>query len=254
MSGEDGYTSYHTSLLKGVSLSDYGRVKSNLKLLQVISRKVGLAMGGKHMEQHLSTIIVILDAVLEHLPADARMPIDKQTQQLIDKWVDRNSQTARASTSSTLVNLMDGLARELVVKILSQKNMGDYHKHPEFEDREISGWPKGKSIEVKVFRDPEYATTFFLTKPYKAKKVQRLEIILTAGQLHTLFNRYCKNKGLKNPFDNPISLGCRISSDRKIMKLAGWEYVQGGNPEKITYKRKGGYDHWRFSKIINGIA
>ncbi len=220
--------------------------------------------------EHLCTIIVILEAVLEYIPVDAKIPIDKQTQTLVDKWIDYHEDQAKQSelTSSTLVNLMDGLAQEIVVKIRGQKepNQINYQEHPEFEFRTISGWPEGKKVEVKIFHDPEYITTFFLTRPYKAPKneadpdawldddkVQRLEFILTAGQLHTLFNRYCKNQGSKNSYDNPTSLGSRIANDKKVMEQAGWEYVQGDNPEKLTYKRKGGYDHWRFSKVINTI-
>jgi len=217
--------------------------------------------------EHLCTIIVIIEAVLEYLPIDAKIPIEKQTQLLVDKWVLYHEDQAKQSelTSSTLVNLMDGLAQEIVVKIRGQKELS-YQEHPEFEGRSIPGWPEGKKVEVKVFNDPEYLTQFFLTKPYKAPrnkedddfwldddKVKRLEFILTSGQLHTLFNRYCKNQGSKNAYDNPTSLGSRIANDKKVMEQAGWEYVQGDNPEKLTYKRKGGYDYWRFSKVINAI-
>jgi DNA primase len=220
--------------------------------------------------EHLCTIIVIIEAALEYLPIDAKMPIEKQMMGLVDKWVNYHEDQAKQSelTSNTLVNLMDGLAQEIVVKIRGQKepNQINYQEHPEFEFRKIPGWPEDKKVEVKVFHDPEYITTFYLTRPYKAPKndedvdswldddqVQRLEFILTAGELHTLFNRYCKNQGNKNPYDNPTSLGSRAACDKKVMAMAGWEYVQGDNPEKLTYKRKGGYDHWRFSKVINAI-
>ena len=223
--------------------------------------------------EHLCTIIVIIEAVLEYLPIDAKLPIEKQMQLLVDKWVNYHEDQAKQSelTSSTLVNLMDGLAQEIVVKIRGRRDGhrdGDlsYQPHPEFERRAIAGWPEGRPVEVKAFHDPEYITTFFLTRTYKAPpkegdndawleddKVQRLEFILTSGELHTLFHLYCKRLGSKNPYDNPTSLGSRIANDRKIMYQAGWEYVQGDNPEKQTFKRKGGYDYWRFSKVINAI-
>ena len=223
--------------------------------------------------EHLCTIIVIIEAVLEYLPIDDKLPIEKQMQLLVDKWVNYHEDQAKQSelTSSTLLNLMDGLAQEIVVKIRGRHEGhkdGDlsYQHHTEFEHRAIAGWPEGRPVEVKEFHDPEYITTFFLTRPYRAPKndddpeawldddkVQRMEFILTAGQLHTLFNRYCKNQGSKNAYDNPMSLGSRIANDRKVMEQAGWEYVRGDNPEKLTYKRKGGYDHWRFSKVINAI-
>jgi hypothetical protein len=104
-----------------------------------------------------------------------------------------------------------------------------------------------------------------LTSPYDAprdeeddnwfdvSKSQRLEFIVTSAQLHTLFNRYCANQHTKNAYENPTSLGSRIANDKKVMEKGGWEYVQGDKPDKLTYKRKGGYDYWRFSKIISAI-
>ncbi len=228
--------------------------------------------------EHLCTIIVILEAVLEHLPLENNaqpgwvipkgLPIEKQTQLLVDRWINYHEDQAKQSelTSNTLLNLMDGLAQEIVVKIRGQKDAISYQNHTEFEFRRIAGWPSGEPVQVKVYDDPEYITTFYLTKPYRAPrnddtdafwleddKVQRLEFILSAQQLHTLFNRYCKTQGTKNPYDNPTSLGSRAASDKKVMEQAGWEYVQGDNPDKLTYKRKNGTDHWRFSKVINAI-
>jgi hypothetical protein len=181
--------------------------------------------------------------------------IVEETQLLLDTLVTSHDYGARDSnlTSNILVHLMDGLAKEIVIKIRRQKEL-KYQEHQEFKFRKISGWPEGIKLMVKVYHDKEYLTTFFLTRPYKMpQKFQRLEIILTARELYTLLNQYSKKQGSKNPYKNPMSVGCRCAKNKKAMEQAGWEYVQGDNPDKLTYKRKGGYDHWRFSKVINAI-
>jgi hypothetical protein len=216
--------------------------------------------------EHLCTICVILEVVLEYIPIDAGKSPESQAAAIVDKWIQYHEDQAKQAeiTSNTLLNLMDGLAQEIVVKIRGRQDL-PYQEHPEFELRTVTGWPAGKKIEVKVFDDPEYLTAFYLTRPYDAPrdaedddwfdlaKSQRLEFILTSAQLHTLFNRYCGNQHTKNSYENPTSLGSRIANDKKVMEKGGWEYVQGDNPDKLTYKRKGGYDYWRFSKVINAI-
>jgi hypothetical protein len=162
------------------------------------------------------------------------------------------------------LSLMNGLAQEVAIKIRGhQEQELQYQEHPEFEARQIVGWPADKKVEVKVFNDPEYITTFYLSRTYDApimkgdddwpERKQRLEFILTSAQLHTLFNRYCAAQHTKNPYENPTSLGSRIACDMEVMEKGGWEYVRGADSSKLTYKRKGGYDHWRFSKIISAI-
>jgi DNA primase len=206
--------------------------------------------------------------VLEYLPIDKEKSPETQAVALVDKWIGYHEDQAKQTeiTSNTLLNLMDGLAQEIAIKIRGHKEPElSYQEHKEFEDRMIDGWPEGKKVEVKVYQDPEYLTTFYLTRPYESKrddddddwfdqeKSQRLEFILTSAELHTLFNRYTANQHTKNSYENPTSLGSRIACDKKVMERGGWEYVQGSKPDKLTYKRKGGYDYWRFSKVINAI-
>ncbi len=186
------------------------------------------------LTERLSTICLILEDVIKYLP--------------------KNQASQMEITSNTLLKFMDGLAHEITIKIRGHQDL-PYQNHPEFEDRMIAGWPAGRNVEVKIYDDPEYQTTFYLTRPYDAPRAkrQRLEFIVTSAELHTIFNRYCANQHVKNAYENSTSLGSRIANDHKVMEKSGWEYVRGVNPDKLTYKRKGGYNYWRFSKEINAI-
>ena len=220
----------------------------------------------KELDKKLSSIAKILahkilEAVLESLPVDKEKSPDTLAIAIVDKWIVHLKDHAKpaAIKSNRLMNLMDGLAHEIAIKIRGHHDPRElsYQEHPEFKNRNIQGWTKGQKVEVKVFRDPEYLTTFYLTRSFDSPngmgKIHLLEFILTSAQLHTVFTRYCANQHTKNRYKNSTSLGSCLANYRKVMEKGGWEYVRGRNLNKLTYKRKGGYDYWRFSKVINAI-
>jgi len=216
--------------------------------------------------EHLTMIITTLEAVLEYLPLPGKedQPIAKQAELLADRWITYHEDQAREAeiTSNTLLTLMDGLAQEIIIKIRGNKDGLDYQHHPEFEDRIIDPEKPDLRLKVKVYQDPEYLHEFFLTEPYEAlseesnewmERYQRLEFIIHSAQLHTILNRYSYRQGSRNPYENAYALGSRTANDHKVMKQGGWEYVQGKDKDKLTYKRSAGKDWWRFSKKINPI-
>lgn len=214
--------------------------------------------------EHLCTIIVILEALLEYLPIpDVEGGTDKQAIALVDRWISYHEDQAQQAeiTSNTLLVLMDGLAKEISIKIRGQHDL-QYQNHPEFEDRVLDPQDPDRRFKVKVFADHEYQETFYLSEPYDqlskepglwAERVQRLEFIITSAELHTLLSRYCyKGQGQRNPYENPYALGSRIANDHKVMVMGGWEYVTRSS-DSLTFKRIRGKDHWRFSKEIIAI-
>jgi hypothetical protein len=213
--------------------------------------------------EHLCTIIVILEALLDYLPVpDIDGGPDRQAIALVDRWISYHEDQAQQAeiTSNTLLVLMDGLAKEISIKIRGRQDL-QFQEHPEFEHRIVDPRDPQKRTKVKTFEDHEYKETFYLTESYEklseesnlwTERVQRLEFIITSAELHTLLNRYCYGQGQRNPYENPYALGSRIANDHKVMTKGGWEYVTRSG-DKLTYKRVGGKDHWRFSKEISAI-
>jgi DNA primase len=218
--------------------------------------------------EHICTMMIILEALLEHLPYKKDMSIKNQASELLDRWIsywnEQESQTA--ISSNTLLTLMDGLAKEVCVKIRGRGKDLLYQKHPEFS----APYPNycdesespGEGREVKIYDDPEYLETFFLTEPYEElsedetefiENFQRFEVIISSAELFTLLNRYCANQHIRNPFDNPTSLGARISNDKAIMEKGGWEYIHY-KKDRIQYKKIAGNWYWRFSKKIRAMV
>jgi DNA primase len=213
-------------------------------------------------------MMIILEALLEHIPWKKDTSVKSQASELLDRWIsywnEQESQTA--ISSNTLLTLMDGLAKEICVKIRGRGKDIDYQYHPEFsapypnycDETTLSG----EGSKVKVYDDPEYLETFFLTESHEElsedeiefmENFQRLEVIISSAELFTLLNRYCANQHIRNPFDNPTSLGARISNDKSIMEKGGWQYIRY-KKDRIQYKKIGGNWVWRFSKKIKAIA
>lgn len=213
--------------------------------------------------EHICTMMVILEALLEYMPWKKETPVKTQAMDLLDRWVSYQDEQehSTAITSNTLLNLMDGLEREIRIKIKGRGSDLQYQQHKEFESPYPGFFVEDAhkdGVEVKIYDDPEYLETFYLTEEIEelseesdqfTERVQRLEFIIKASDLYTLFNRYCKNQSIRNPFENPTSLGARISNDRDVMKRAGWTYVSRTNGQ-LQYKKIHGNWFWRFSKRI----
>jgi DNA primase len=217
--------------------------------------------------EHICTMMVILEALLEHLPWNKTMPVNQQAAELLKKWVTywNEQESETALSSNTLLTLLDGLAKEVCIKIRGKgkEYLTNTQWHPEFAQPYPNycndSAPRGEGSEVIIFDDPEYMETFFLTEvrdepedesgdEFMVRR-QRLEFIITAKDLYTLLNRYCANQHIRNPFDNPTSLGARISNDMAILKKGGWEFIQRRKEVK-QYKKIDGNWNWRFSKKI----
>ncbi len=208
--------------------------------------------------EHICTMLLILEGLLKYIPLrnDSREP-KAQGADILGKWIETWEEEAKqtAISSNTLLTFMDGLAKEVIVKMRGKGQRDERHEygmelqsHPEFSDE----------TAVYVYEDPEYLETFFLTETDadgdeygNTVEVQYFEFILSAKDLWGLFNRYCANQHIRNPFENPTSLGARISNDQGVMESAGWKYINNGNRKQ--YKKIGGDWYWRFQKKVRKV-
>ncbi|MDO8282563.1 MAG: CHC2 zinc finger domain-containing protein [Thermodesulfovibrionia bacterium] len=220
--------------------------------------------------EHICMMMIILESLLEHIPWKKETPIKTQASMILKHWIEswNEQESQTAVDSSTLLNVMDGLAKEVYIKIRGKGlNSITYQSHPEFEapypNLSGEGSYKGEGIGVYIFDDPEYMETFYLTEKMDdadsddpddfLEQVQRLEIIIPAADLYTLLNRYCANQHTRNPFDGPTALGARISNDKHILQKGGWDIVSKKKGQ-MQYKKVRGKWYWRFSKKLRPIV
>jgi len=196
------------------------------------------------MNEHLSMILLVLEGILEHIPWRPDTPIKKQSSELLAKWISYQEEQAHqtAITSNDLVTIMDGLAKEVMIKIRGHENLNYQPK-------------KGFDCNVLIFNDPEYRETFYLTEEIEEDSddpalgfkitVQRLNFIMSAADLWRLFNKYCAHEHTRNPFENPTALGSRLANDKDTMEAGEWKYHTG--KDRLQYKKVMGHWHWRLS-------
>lgn len=201
----------------------------------------------ERMNEHICMMLLLLEGILEHIPygKDAAVPVKKQAEEILERWITEFEAQAHetAITSNTLLGHMDGLAKEIRIKMRAVEKM-DYVDEKEFDRK------------VKVYLDPEYHTTFYLSETEEElgedgeETVQYLDFIVTAAELYTLFNRYCANQHTRNPFDGPAALGARIRNDKDTLEKGGWRFVSRRQELAPHYKKVQGHWYWRFSKKI----
>lgn len=200
--------------------------------------------------EHLCTIILVLEALLEYLPIpNSPDPVEKQATKIVDQWIEYHEEQARdtESTSNSLLGAIEGLANEIITKIRGRSGRN-------YEKREEAEQP------VYVYEDPEYRQVFLLTEPkdevlepnkkmpFDEKEVscQRLEFVLDTRKLDEIIQRYCSNISKKNPFENATALSYRIRDSRPVLEDDGWSII--GNFKKIGNTR-----YWKFSKLIKEL-
>lgn len=215
----------------------------------------------RRANEFLSTILVILEAVLEFIPyypkgsaGEGERPA-VQARDLLKRWIAYWDELAdeTAVTSNTILNLLDGLAREVYAEMRSK--VDTWAAHPDYDE------------EVFPYRHPEYLLEFVKTGareiPYAeavetdleevGQKVHYFEFVASSAELHAVINRFCKNNGIKNPFDNPSTLGSRISNDRKLLEKGGWNLVTSAGKEPYFRIRNTGR-WWKFSKRLDQVG
>lgn len=200
----------------------------------------------ERMNEHICMMLMVLEGLLEFIPysKDPDEPIKKQAEVILEHWISEFEEqaTQTAITSNTLLTLMDGLAKEVHIKVRGKNN-------EELPYQTVSNhFPDGQL--VKVFSDPEYLEDFYITQPREEEDDEdlladyyRIEFVVTSADLYTVFNRFCANQHMRNPFENPTALGARISNDRAIIEKADWAIT-------YPYKKIKGHNYWRFSKKI----
>ena len=209
----------------------------------------------ERMNEHLCTMMIILEALLEYMPANPDMDVRKQASMMLRDWINYQDEQAAETeiTSNTLLTLMDALQKEICIKIRGRKDTLIWEEdHQYFKD----------DCKVVVFDDPEYMETFYLTETtpckdhtdeesYMTDLVQRFEVIVSSAELSIVFDRFCKNISKRNPFDNPGALGARIGNDKGVMLKGGWKYIESPKDTVAPrFKKVKGTYYWRFSKEI----
>ena len=203
----------------------------------------------ERMNEHLCTMMVILEALLEYIPIDnSENDCRKQASIMLKDWINHQEKQAEetAVDSNVLITFLNGVMNEVLIR-MKGKNI-DYEEHPLFED-----------CAVKVYLDEVFMHQFYLTEKvlcedhenedtYMKKEEQRFEMVVSSAELNRIFDLLCKGVR-KNHFDNPTALGHRITNDLSLLNKNGWNNI---TTEKWApkFKKQNGVYYWKFSKVL----
>jgi DNA primase len=202
-------------------------------------------------DEFLATLMLMLEKLLKYVPYydpedfmfGTPEEMSEATKEIRNAWISyQNSKARETETSSnTIVKLLDGLMREYILKMKDLPP--EYHK--DYDD------------DVFTYLHQDYNLEVVKTKAETLKDEQtgelytraHMEFVSTSGDIVYAMDRFCKNNGIKNPYDKASVFVSRLRNDRELLRRSGWELVSREGCEPYYTKRQG-ERYWKFRKVI----
>ena len=200
--------------------------------------------------EFLALLLLILDKLLVYLPLRPRNLADPRetkadAEEICNAWIlDQNRKTSdMESSSSCILKLLDGLAWE------HQSYRRTHNLTPQIH----LVYPES----VYVIEHPLYGIEVIETRPEdyfdalndEIIKRSMLEFVATSVMVVDIFDRYCKQRGIRNPFKDAAIFGARLKNDLSVLKKSGWELVTKPGIEPY-YRIAKGNRFFKFRKLI----
>lgn len=187
----------------------------------------------RRLDEYLSILMLILNKVIKYVPFynedDFAFGIDTGETDIRKAWIEYQNTTAQdnETSSNSIIKMLDGLVREYAAK------MKDLAPAPHLDYRDDEGKPR----DVFAYTHPEYLIEMIKTVQARLEDDQGtvytkayLEFLATPTDLVIAFDRWCRNNGQRNPYENVSVFGQRFKTERTLLPKAGWEIVI--NPKK----------------------
>jgi len=198
-------------------------------------------------DEYLATLMLMLEQILVHIPYyevdDFMHGIESGGKEIREAWIEyQNIKAKETETSSnTIIKLLDGLVRECMMKMRDLE--------PEY--------CKDYNDKVFVYEHPEYMINIIKTlgetitdeesgEPYTQSYI---EFMASSGDIVAAFDRFCKNSGLRNPYETASVFASRLRNDHVLLKKSGWELITREGCEPY-YKKCKGSRIWKFRKTL----
>jgi len=202
--------------------------------------------------EFLSLLLVILESVVKHIPYYDKNHVaygeGADVKDILDGWIRyQNELAAETGTSgNSILNILDGIIR-VVDQEMKTKTDLTHVPHPDFE------------MEVYEYTHNIYGITMLKSMDQSCTVVDedgshpgRMKIFqfeATSAHLHDIINRYCREVGTRNPYENPTVLGCRIKNDLTFIERGGWKVV-GKADGQLHFKTVHGLKVYKFRKEV----
>jgi DNA primase len=174
-------------------------------------------------DEYLALLMLVLEKLLRHIPLYGEDDFLQGADEAAVRraWVEYQHGRAREmeTSSNTILKLLDGLAREYLLKMRALAP-------------EQPGAPHGYNGDVTIFTHEEYHLEALKSQAETieedgGEKYSRafFEFQGTSSDLCAAFDRYCRNQGIRNPYSTAAIFGARLRNDRHLLEKGGWELV-----------------------------
>lgn len=198
-------------------------------------------------DEYLSTLMLMLEKMLKHIPwygtDDLLYGIETGDKDIRKAWIEYQDSKAQDTeiSSNTIVKLLDGLVMEYINK------MKDIQATPHI----------GYQGEIFVYTHPEYLLEIIKTKgeTFEDEETREvytrsyIEFTASSFDIVNAFDKFCKNSGIKNPYDKASVFGSRLKNDVFVLKKNNWELITRTGFEPYFTKIHG-ERFWRFRKTF----
>jgi DNA primase len=260
--GNEGY--YETEIIRGIKRKRDLILSAMLKFTQscllpnidtchdfvIVLRKDFKGHSKERSNEFLALLMMILEKLMEYLPLygpdDLLYKIESGEKEIRDAWISEQNRKSRDTevSSNNILKLLDGLVREYLL-FLREKKVS-----PE--------WKSEYSTEVFVLDHPEYGMTMIKTKPEEitdqtsGEKYTRsyIEFVAQSKDIVAVFDRFCRNNGLRNPYESAAVFGARLRNDMGMMKKGGWELVTKEGKDGPYFRSVKGVNYFKFRNTL----
>lgn len=203
----------------------------------IILRKEYKGHAKERTNEYMALLMMILERILVYIPFyDDDMKAMAfgiedgiESKEIRQAWIEEQNSKAKENevTSNNIMKLLDGLVLEYTQK--NKNNMKEPIPVHGYDDK------------VFVLDHPEYGFEMIKTKPEKREDkgesftIAFIDFEVTSAELVYAFDRFCRNNGIKNPYESAAVFGARLGNDLPLMKKGGWELIT--KKEDVTHYR-----------------
>ncbi len=199
------------------------------------------------MNEYLALLMLILDKVLPYMPFygedDVNYGMDSGAKEIRKAWITTQDAQAKETevSSNTIMKLLDGIIRECTMRM----------KEIDVKTEDVSGYDE----PMFYYRHPEYGLHLFKSRATNFMEDDEgysksyIEFEATSKDIVFAFDKFCRNNGLKNPYNTGAVFGSRLKNDVKLLQKGGWELItkEGIEPYAKVVK---GRRFYKFRHVI----
>jgi DNA primase len=201
-------------------------------------------------DEYLALLMLILGKLIKYVPVygpgEFLQGVETGEKEIREAWISFQNTKARETetSSNSIIKLLDGLVREYIDKMRHIEPDVD----PETQEKSYTYTHNEYLLELtksapEVCKDPEGDGEYTRTT---------ISFIATSGDIVAAFDRYCRNNGIKNPFQNAAVFSARLRNDKHLLKKTGWKLItkETDDPGAMWYRRIKGVRFFKFEKTI----